>query len=41
VNRVPSGDPPEVRAELGAAYPEGDYLCAECEAEFDSEPETE
>jgi len=31
VNRIPDFNPPEVRAEMGRAHPEGDFLCAECD----------
>jgi transposase-like protein len=35
VNRIPSCDTPEIRKRNGAEFPEGDYLCAECEQEFE------
>lgn len=35
VNRIPSLDSVEVRRENGAPHPEGEYLCSECEGEFE------
>jgi len=37
VNRVPDANTIEERKELGYPYPEGDFLCAECEAKFEEE----
>ena len=31
VNRVPDLNEPEVRKEMGKPFPEGDFICAECE----------
>jgi len=37
VNRVPDFDTPEEREIAGRQYPEGDFICAECESRFDEE----
>lgn len=31
VNRIPSGDSYKLRKDMGVLYPNGDWLCAECE----------
>ena len=31
VNRVPDFNTPEERKEMGRQYPEGDFLCIECD----------
>jgi len=31
VKRVPSFDTPEERKEMGKPFPEGDFMCAECD----------
>lgn len=35
VNRVPLFDSYEVRVENGLPYPEGEYICRECDAKRD------
>jgi hypothetical protein len=39
VNRVPDLNDIETRREMGKAFPEGDYMCAECDEckDFDCE----
>ena len=37
VNRVPSLDDEETRAEGGAPYPQGDFLCSTCDEDRYSE----
>ena len=39
VNRVPDLNDIETRREMGKMFPEGDYMCAECDecADFDCE----
>jgi len=37
VNRIPDFNSLEVRKDLGYPHPEGDYLCADCEAKFEEE----
>ena len=37
VNRVPDCNTPEERKEMGRQYPEGDFVCAECDAKPDKE----
>jgi hypothetical protein len=32
VNRVPDMSSPEERADMGRAYPFGDFICAECDS---------
>jgi hypothetical protein len=32
VNRVPDFNSPEERKEMGKPFPEGDFVCAECDA---------
>jgi uncharacterized protein YlaI len=36
VNRVPSFDDEETHREMGKPYPEGEYICRECEEEIGS-----
>ncbi|MCP4259118.1 MAG: hypothetical protein GY774_16655 [Planctomycetes bacterium] len=31
VNRIPSCDDIETRTEMGVSFPEGDYICADCD----------
>jgi hypothetical protein len=38
VNRVPSFDDAETRAEAGYPHPEGDFTCAECDEDAHKEP---
>lgn len=40
VNRVPSFDNAETRAETGYPHPEGDFTCANCDAETEEEGRT-
>jgi len=35
INRVPDFNSPEVRKEMGKKYPEGDFICVECDAKFE------
>jgi hypothetical protein len=37
VNRIPDFDTPEERKIAGRPYPEGDFICAECESRYDEE----
>ena len=37
VNRVPDLNTPEERKEMGRQYPEGDFVCAECDSNADKE----
>lgn len=34
VNRIPDLDDVETRREMGKPFPEGDFMCAECEDEY-------
>jgi len=38
INRVPDFNSPEVRKEMGKKYPEGDFICPECDEKFNSWP---
>jgi len=38
VNRIPDANTVEERKRQGKPYPEGDFLCAECDAKFDKIP---
>lgn len=35
VNRIPDFNSPKVRKEIGRPYPEGDFICAECDEKDD------
>lgn len=37
VNRIPDFNTEEERREMGHPYPQGEYLCAECEDGFEKE----
>jgi len=37
VNRIPSLDDVEIRKGNGAEFPEGDFICAECDESFDKD----
>ena len=37
VNRVPDLNTPEERKEMGKQFPEGDFVCAECDSNADKE----
>lgn len=37
VNRIPSFDDVEIRKGNGAEFPEGDFLCGDCEEEFEKD----
>jgi len=37
VNRVPECNDPETRRKLGRPFPEGDYICRECDARLHDE----
>ena len=37
VNRIPDFNTPEEREIAGRPYPEGDFICSECESRYDEE----
>lgn len=37
INRISDCDEPEERKEMGKPFPEGDFICAECDEKFSRE----
>ncbi len=37
VNRIPDFNTPEERKSIGKLYPDGDFICAECESSYKTE----
>jgi len=37
VNRVPDFNQPEERKAMGKRFPEGDFICAECDERFSNQ----
>jgi len=38
INRIFDDSTPEERKEMGKPFPEGDFICAECDEKFSSKP---
>lgn len=36
VNRIPDFNTPSERKDIGRPYPEGDFICAECDSSYET-----